>query len=247
MTQKQLTPRQQEIKALVQEGMKVPEVALKLNISQNAVYQQLRRMRAAKPGAAKKAAAESASRAAAKKAAAPTAGAPKPAPVVETVVREQTPLQAVRARRAAIKDAVKDTADALAVANGALREAQAAYDKAQAKHADELKALDKAESALTGKPIVDGKPKTAAPKAAPVPKAPTGGNGRAKAGQPASDAGSTPSGSSAAPPAPASAPTTPPSTNGTAADDPAELARQGDAAAAAEAAEADAAAEAPQR
>lgn len=233
MAQKELTPRQQEIKALMQDGKRVPEIAKKLKISENAVYQQLRRMRDTKPGAAPKASA-----AAKPKAARKAPAAPAPEPVVETVVRESTPLQAVRARRAAIKAALQETGTAHAEAERAAKAAKEAHEKAAAKHADELKQLDAAEGALVGKKVVDGQ--VAKPKPASAPKAPTGGNARTKPATPASGAGSAPSGNAS------STSTTASGSNGKGEADPAELARQGDAAAAAEAEAAQAAAEAPQ-
>jgi chromosome segregation ATPase len=47
---KELTPRQQEIKALTEQGMNAPKIAKKLKITENAVYQHLRAIR----GGAKK-------------------------------------------------------------------------------------------------------------------------------------------------------------------------------------------------
>lgn len=229
MAQKELTPRQKEIKALMSEGLKVPEIAKRMAISPNAVYQQRRRMLAAarKPGQTKPAQAR-------KPAAPTTKPAPAPAPEVQVVARDQTPLQAVRARRVTIRTATSEVAQAVAQAQTALNAALAAEKKVLARHADELKQLDQAESALTGRKVVDGQPV----KPKPAAKSAPGGNGREKPSEPASDAETPPS---------ADAPTTSPtsSTNGTTAD-PAELARRGDTAAAAEAAEADAAAEAPQ-
>jgi transposase len=47
---KELTPRQQEIKALTEKGLNAPKIAKKLDITENAVYQHLRAIR----GGAKK-------------------------------------------------------------------------------------------------------------------------------------------------------------------------------------------------
>jgi uncharacterized coiled-coil protein SlyX len=45
MATQNLTPRQQEIKALMEQGKKPKDIAKKLKISENAVYQQIRRIR----------------------------------------------------------------------------------------------------------------------------------------------------------------------------------------------------------
>lgn len=45
MAKQELTPRQTEIKALMEQGKKPKDIAKKLKISENAVYQQIRRIR----------------------------------------------------------------------------------------------------------------------------------------------------------------------------------------------------------
>lgn len=206
MAKAQLTERQQEIKSLIEQGKDANQIGAELGISPNAVYQHLRRMRQAgsvKPkaaAAAAKSTPKSGRKSGGTSPAAPAAK-PAPAPAPEIVVRESTPLQAIRARRDEIKASVKDAADALVVANAALREAQAAYDKASGKHADELKMLDGAESALTGKKIVDGKVAKAAPKRQRAPKASESQNGTTDAPKAASAPASAPS--APAEPAPA--------------------------------------------
>jgi DNA-binding CsgD family transcriptional regulator len=200
MAKQQLTERQQEIKDRIEQGKTADEIGQELGITANAVYQQIRRMRQGKGTTRKAAAPKNTGR---KSAGTPPAkAAAAPAPVVETVVRTQTPLQAVRARRDEIKASVKDAADALTVANTAVREAQLAYDKAWSKNEPELKVLDAAESALTGKKVVDGKAQAPKPKPASAPKASGKANGRAKGAEPVSEPASAP-GESVEPPAPA--------------------------------------------
>lgn len=54
MAAAELTPRQKQIKALKDEGKTAKQIAKKLKITENAVYQQLRRIKAGGGGAAKK-------------------------------------------------------------------------------------------------------------------------------------------------------------------------------------------------
>jgi hypothetical protein len=159
MAKSQLTPRQKEIKGLQKQGKNAREIAAELGITENAVYQQLRRARQvtgeAKPAAAKpkaKAAAKSGRKSAAKPAAtAAVAATPAPAAAnrqVKSEPRVMTPLQAIRARRDEASKGLRDAEAAVTEAKRALAKAEETRDKIQAKVTPELTQLDNAEAAL---------------------------------------------------------------------------------------------------
>jgi hypothetical protein len=156
MAKSQLTPRQKEIKGLQKQGKNAREIAAELGITENAVYQQLRRARQvtgeAKPAAAKpkpKAAAKSGRKSAAKPAAKPAAAAaPVAAAPVKSEPRVMTPLQAIRARRDEASKGLRDAEAAVTEAKRALAKAEETRDKIQAKVTPELTQLDNAEAAL---------------------------------------------------------------------------------------------------
>lgn len=147
-----LTPRQQEIQKLLDSGKTPPEVAKQLKITDNAVYQQMRRMR--KGGAkttAKRSARKSSGRKSARKTAArKTTSRPQPTAAPQAERMAMTPLQAIRQRRTDIEHRLAATGDALKAAESALTKAREAHEAAQAKTADELKQLDTAERVLKG-------------------------------------------------------------------------------------------------
>lgn len=156
MAKSQLTPRQKEIKGLQKQGKNAREIAAELGITENAVYQQLRRARQvtgeAKPAAAKpkpKAAAKSGRKSAAKPAAKPAvATAPVAAAPVKSEPRAMTPLQAIRARRDEVTKGLREAEATETAAERALKQAREAREKIAAKVAPELTQLDNAEAAL---------------------------------------------------------------------------------------------------
>lgn len=141
-----LTDRQQRIKDLFQEGKNAREIAKILKITPNGVYQQRRRIRDIEGGGSRS---RTPGRQSSRRGGTGSSALRPPAPTPRP-----TPLQAIRHRRDEIRAQVKVAADNLADAERELKGAQEAHDKLQARHAEELKQLDKAESALTGKPVV---------------------------------------------------------------------------------------------
>jgi hypothetical protein len=155
-----LTERQQEIVDLQKQGKKPSEIAEKLGISTNAVYQQIRRMRGGKGGA--KSGRQSARKAPATPTTAPT---PAPAPAAAPDLSDLDPAKVLKARRQAIEAEIK--------ANEAER---TAIDKEQervhkrtgdtiAKLKDELTRVEQTEGVLSGSLVAHAKPKPKAPAA----------------------------------------------------------------------------------
>jgi chromosome segregation ATPase len=108
MATKDLTPRQQEIKALTEKGKKAPAIAKKLGITENAVYQHLRAIRG---GAKKSSGSTTRSRSRGKAASTgrqssrnrrPAAAAPAPAPVAATA--EELLRQEIDGAQAGVSD-----------------------------------------------------------------------------------------------------------------------------------------------
>jgi hypothetical protein len=154
LAKKELTPKQAEIKTLLDAGRTPREIATELKISVNGCYQHLRRMRddgnlaAAKrrPGA---------KRATRKRTIAPVPEGTGLVPQAEiktlrgaAPVRTKTPLQAVRARQSVIESEIKTS-------RAMVDQARKAYDRQNESHAklintraDELKRLAEAETAL---------------------------------------------------------------------------------------------------
>lgn len=158
----QLTERQQQIKTLLEQGKKAEAIGQELGISANAVYQQVRRMR--KAGAKPKTGRQSARKPAAARAAAP---APNPGAASSNGTATVTPLQAVRSRRDLIQAECKQAESAVAAIQKSLDAAKEQASKVKARHADELKALDKAESALKPAPRPSTPAKPAKARTAP--------------------------------------------------------------------------------
>lgn len=167
-----LTERQQQVKDLLEKGNTAPQIAQKLGISTNAVYQQIRRMRGGKK--AKKAGRKSGAKAR-------TASTPSPvstpgAGFSASVIKPITPQRAVANRRDEIQAEVKESAKTLAEAEKVAARAKEDHVKLSAKHKDELKRLDAADRALRGgRPVVRPVKKRAA-KAKAAPKASTTGS-----------------------------------------------------------------------
>jgi biotin operon repressor len=150
----ELTERQKEIKGLLQDGKTAKEIASDLNISDNAVYQAIRRMRSGGANvstptgrAGRKNGGTKAKRGAKRQ----TAPAPKQPEIEFGNVRAITPLQSVRNRRSEIQAEVREAGHAVAEAEGALRAAKSTAERIQARFKDELKSLDQAERALAPK------------------------------------------------------------------------------------------------
>lgn len=169
---KQLTERQQEIMALLDQGKTPKEVGDALEITENAVYQHVRRIRAnGNKVNTSGSRSRSRSRSATKpRAATPRAATPTPTPA-PSEPRLMTPLQAIRARKDALAHDVRETDNAVTAAERTLKQAQEAATKVKAKHGAELKSLETAEAAITGKP---------APKARPARKRPAAKRSTAK-------------------------------------------------------------------
>lgn len=138
----ELTDRQQEIQVLLDQDKTPGEIAKALGITENAVYQHLRRMREKLGTTTPRR--RSPQRQSTRKAAAPSAPTAEP--------RNMTPLQAIRARKAIIEHDLKAARTEVATAEKMLANAQEALAKREQTHADELRQLDNAEAALTGKP-----------------------------------------------------------------------------------------------
>lgn len=151
----QLTERQQEIKGLLEQGLSASAIAKKLNISTNAIYQQIRRIRAAggKVGTSN---GGSKGKASGGRQSSRTQAAAPPAPKPQAEQRVATPLQAIRARRSEIEAELKASASELLAANKAAEAAKEAHAKREQKHGVELTNLEAAERAVKGE-----KPKAA--------------------------------------------------------------------------------------
>lgn len=169
MAKSQLTERQQEIKNLMDKGRTPAEIGEALDITTNAVYQQLRRMsnRSGKPAAKSTTKAKTASKPAAKRTPAkrapakrPSRPTPAPAPAPAPEPRVMTPLQAIRARRTEIESVVKESKATLDAAVKAANAAKETHEKLVGQRRDELSALEKAEAAITGRPVIKAAPKT---------------------------------------------------------------------------------------
>jgi biotin operon repressor len=161
---KELTERQQQIVDLLEQGKKAPEIAKKLKISQNGVYQHIRRIRdsgvtvnsgsGTRGGNGRRKSGRKSTRSRQGR----RTGSPTPAPQPPQF-EATTPLQAVRVRRDAIRAAIKEGEATVTEARKALEQAEGNHGKLSARHAEELKQLDAAEKALSpnSKPKAAGK------------------------------------------------------------------------------------------
>ncbi len=155
-----LSERQQEIKALIEQGNKVSAIATQLGITPNGVYQQLRRMRESGDAPAtstKKTGAKTKTTAKANATSNTSTGTTANVTVTTTgqakALRPLTPLQAIRARRDEIMSDIKGAQAEQEAAQRALVKATEAVDKLAARHSEELGRINSAEAALTGKPV----------------------------------------------------------------------------------------------
>jgi predicted ArsR family transcriptional regulator len=145
MATAELTDRQQEIIHLLDvEKLTPPQIAEKLKISVNAVYQQMRRIRQRNGGSPAPSTPRSRGKSSRR------ASRPRPAPQANAA--HVTPLQAIRARRDGINAELRDSHQALQHAQTAAKRAAESHDKLKARHAEELKQLNAAERALGHKP-----------------------------------------------------------------------------------------------
>lgn len=191
-----LTDRQKEIKGLLEQGKKADEIAKKLKITPNAVYQQIRRMRNAGTNVkgtgtqARNVRRKSGRKSPAKARPAVATGNSGAQPVagLAQAAAPTTPLQAIRMRRQAIEADIKAADASFKDATAEAEKRKLALDKLQERHGGELKNLDAAEAAVKGE----------RPKAAVKPKAKSKGKG-SKSGQ---KAAATPAAAPKAPPAP---------------------------------------------
>jgi hypothetical protein len=157
-----LTDRQKEIKGLLDKGKTPKEIGAQLGISENAVYQQRRRIKAAqgspRRGSAKRADEGTRVRAAAARAAAPKQQRKRSAPAPAaangnsgTTQAPADPLGEVRRRKAEIDSWLTGTKATLDDAAAAHEAAQKAHSEAEAKVQKELEQLAAVEAVLTGK------------------------------------------------------------------------------------------------
>jgi hypothetical protein len=147
-----LTERQQQIVGLQKQGKKAKEIGAALGITENAVYQQIRRIRERSEGGTPR----TTRRQSAPKATAPAAITSPPANGNGTATpaapapKAFTPLQAIRARRDEITASVRELEAEVTQATKVLEKATVARDKAVEGNRVELAGLDAAEAALKG-------------------------------------------------------------------------------------------------
>jgi DNA-binding CsgD family transcriptional regulator len=180
-----LTERQEQIKGLLKQGKSAKQIAKSLKISENAVYQQIRRMRKAgenvgtkratgtRASAAKKTGRQSARKRPSLEPTLPQAPGNIPEPPI--AARPPTPLQSVRNRRAEIHADIKLAETEVTAAQRALDAAKAAHAKLKDRHGDELKSLDTAEKALAPKPVNKPQPQPASARRQRPSRAQSGG------------------------------------------------------------------------
>lgn len=154
-----LTARQKEIKGLQAEGLKPPEIAERLGVSPNAIYQQLARMRkSGKSGGSSKTNARKGGSKATQKPAAARPARPA-APAQAKPARPLTPLQAIRERRSEIEAEVKAATADLEAAEKALEKAREAHTTVTTRFDEELAHLNGAEAVLKGEMVAKSAPK----------------------------------------------------------------------------------------
>ena len=171
-----LTDRQQQIKALLDKGKTPKEIGQQLKISENAVYQQRRRIKQAEDAKAPAAKATTTTKAKAKPGKAKPAkakpGSRATAEVAAAVVKAADPISEVRRRKAEIDAMLHGVKATLDEATRAYEAAQKAHDTAEAKVRPELERLAAVEALLTGK-LAPPKPQRRKPanKTEPAPEA----------------------------------------------------------------------------
>lgn len=203
-----LTDRQKEINGLLSKGKTPGEIAKKLKITENGVYQHMRRIRAAtgaKPKAASgsrsrssssnsrsRSRASGGSRSTAKRTTAKRtttkrpAAARRPSPVASTPA-PASPLDAIRARRDEIAAMLVEVRAEEKRLTDELATATAAREKAEGSVAEELTRLAQSEAILTGKALPKAADKSRTRSGSKPAKAATNGKG-AEAAPPAADA-----------------------------------------------------------
>lgn len=152
---KQLTDRQREIVTLLDQGKTPREAAEALDITENAVYQHIRRIREGGhkvTSASNAQGSRSRGRSTARTRQAPATAPEAPATATPAEPRAMTPLQAIRYRRATIEQETKAAHAQVLAAEKVLAQAREAAERVLAKHGEELDHLISAEAALTGKP-----------------------------------------------------------------------------------------------
>lgn len=137
-TATELTPRQQEIAAMLDEDMKAAEIADKLGITRNAVYQQIGIIRKRRGGTTRRRRGPGR----------PRGSRNRTAPAAASPNGTVTPLQAIRARRHVIETELRETRDAVHAATRALSDAQDRHEKLGGKYDAELTGLNRAEKEL---------------------------------------------------------------------------------------------------
>jgi hypothetical protein len=161
----QLTERQQQVADLVKQGKKAKEIGNVLGISENAVYQQLRKIRAAGGTRSTGQTRSSNARSTASRSRSRAAAAPKPAAdPIEPVVM---PEDALSVRRRNIEAELKATKNRQTEADSTYKALTAECERATASLTAELERIKNAELALTGKLA------PAAPKPRPSRKRPS--------------------------------------------------------------------------
>lgn len=144
-----LTERQQQIDKLLKDGRTPKQIGEQLGISENAVYQQRRRIKAA-------ASSKRSSKPAASKTTQAKRPTQKPRPAASPAAgngheRSADPLAEVRRRKAEIDSLLSGAKATLSEAAKAHESAQKAYDDAEGKVKVELERLGAVEALLTGK------------------------------------------------------------------------------------------------
>lgn len=196
MARNELTPRQKEISDLIKQGQKAPQIAKKLKISENAVYQNIRRMRAAgnapKTTKASGSGSKSAKRSTAKASSTRRQSGrtvrtarPAPAPVKVTVTAEEL----LQSEIGAVEQQVAEQAAIVAEAKAAIEAAEAATVELNAERERKADVL----AVLTGEKVAHAKP------APPKPKAPRKAPAKAQEAAKPPEGGSAPSEAPAAP------------------------------------------------
>ncbi len=165
MPTQQLTERQLEILKLQEQGMKASQIAKKLGITVNGVYQHQRRIRDAGGSNSKPAASKSTK-------------APTPSPdenIASGVGVAVLPEAAMKARRSVLEDTIKANEQELKDAERVAAQTRDRVQKTNLGLTKELDQIRSAERVLKGTAIASAKPKSKPkPKAAPrtAPKKP---------------------------------------------------------------------------
>jgi DNA-binding CsgD family transcriptional regulator len=196
---KELTPRQQEVKALTEKGKKAPAIAKQLGITENAVYQHLRAIR----GGAKKSSSSSRPKRRSRAATSRRQSGRTSPRAVRTPAAPATAEELLRSEIEQHEATVGAAIEQIAQLNDQIAAANATIQSEQAEAARKGDVLD----VLTGKKVAQAKPKPRpARKRASGGKKATGQSGSKGGGKPASgsqaSSQASPNGGSAAAPEP---------------------------------------------